>query len=377
MTAPVVSVIMAAYNGAALIRETIASLKAQTMADFEVIIVDDCSTDNTRAVLQSIADARFQIIESSVNQGPVKTRNIAVGHARGRYIAALDQDDLCYPQRFARQVAYLESHPEIALVAGAATLLENGAIRPSALPAITTPHLVEWMLGLLNPIVWSTVMLRSNVAQNLRPFGRPELLYAEDFDLYHRMLRHGGIARIDDPVLHYRIHAGGASQCYTKTMLDSSTRVLAESHADIFGAEAPARATLLIQHVMVGQPITDRATLAAMGETLTMLQQHFIDRRRPGPDDLRLIRWETARLWAKLGRAGLRSGKLVLADVLAVRPNHLSLGYAGPNELLVSGLVGSVRALRGVRRPESSTQKDPTVQTRACGGGRSQSRTSH
>ena len=105
MTAPVVSVIMAAYNGAALIPETIASLTAQTFGDFELVVVDDCSTDDTLALLRSYHDPRIRVIAAETNQGPVRTRNRAFAEARGRYIAALDQDDQCPPERFARHVA--------------------------------------------------------------------------------------------------------------------------------------------------------------------------------------------------------------------------------------------------------------------------------
>lgn len=345
---PSVSVIIAAYNGAALIGATIDSLKAQTLTDFEAVIVDDCSTDKTRDVLRAVDDPRFRVIEAESNQGPVRTRNRALAAATGRYIAALDQDDLCTPDRLATQVAYLESHPEVVLVASAADVLEDGALYPSPLPAVTTPALVEWMLWVCNPLVWSSVMVRGEVARRLDPFTRPEILYAEDFDLYHRLSAHGRIARIDAPLLHYRRHAGGASQRYTETMRASATRVLAERHAALFGEAAPDHADRLVRHVMLGDPVPDRAALSALGESLTALQAAFIAAYRPSAEDRKLIRWQTARLWARIGRAGLRSGRLNLADVVAVRPDHLGLGYAGLDALLSARLVGATRHL--VRR---------------------------
>src|SRR3546814_3027377 len=111
MSAPIVSVIMAAYNGAALLPETLASLQAQTFGDFELIVVDDRSPDDTLALLHGWSDHRIHVIAAAENQGPVKARNRAFAQARGRYIAALDQDDICLPDRFARQVAYLDANP--------------------------------------------------------------------------------------------------------------------------------------------------------------------------------------------------------------------------------------------------------------------------
>src|SRR3546814_5613232 len=103
MSAPIVSVIMAAYNGAALLPETLASLQAQTFGDFELIVVDDRSPDDTLALLHGWSDHRIHVIAAAENQGPVKARNRAFAQARGRYIAALAQDDICLPDRFARQ----------------------------------------------------------------------------------------------------------------------------------------------------------------------------------------------------------------------------------------------------------------------------------
>ncbi|MBX9814511.1 MAG: glycosyl transferase family 2 [Proteobacteria bacterium SG_bin5] len=340
---PAVSVIIAAYNGAALIGATIESLKAQSLADFEAVIVDDRSTDSTRDVLRAIDDPRFRVIEAETNQGPVYTRNLALAHARGRYIAALDQDDLCAPDRLAAQLAYLEANPRVVLVAAAADVLEDGALSPSPLPAVTTPALVEWMLCVCNPLVWSSVMIRGDVARRLDPFTRPEILYAEDFDLYHRLSAHGRIARLDTPLLHYRRHAGGASQRYTDTMQASATRVLAERHAALLGQAAAAGAGLLVRHVMLGAPVPDRATLARLGDLLATLQAAFLAQAAPSAEDRALIRWQTARLWAQIGRSGLRAGRLRLADVLAVRPDHLGLGYAGLDALVHARLVGAAR----------------------------------
>lgn len=344
---PAVSVIMAAYNGAGLIGETIASLQAQTLTDFEVVIVDDCSTDTTRDVLRAIDDPRFRVIEADANQGPVRTRNRALAAARGRHIAALDQDDLCAPTRLAEQLAWLEAHPDTVLVASATDVLIGSAHAVSDLPAITTPALVEWMLWICNPLVWSSVMIRGEAARALTPFTRPELLYAEDFDLYHRLRAQGRIARIDRPLLSYRSHEGGASQRYVDTMLASAGAVLAELYAPVFGDAAKARADLIVTHVMQRAPVPDRATLVLLGQTLVTLQQAFIAQTDLTPEDRKLIRWQTARRWAQIGRAGLRSGQLSLADTVAVRPDHLGLGYADPGSLLMSAAIGRLRGLRG------------------------------
>lgn len=345
-TAPTISVVMAAYNGSALIGATIDSLRAQSFSDFEVVIVDDCSTDDTLALCRAIDDPRFRVIASDQNQGPVRARNRAFDEARGRYIAALDQDDLCHPNRFAAQVAYLDANPDCVLLGTATNQLEDDVLRTSALSPITRPALIEWMLHICNPLVWSSVMLRRDVAQQLSPFTRPDILYAEDFDLYHRMARLGRIARLDAELLTYRSHSGGASQRHTQIMEASATRVLVERHEPLFGDATELRARLLVRHVMARAAVPDRGQLALLGDTIARLQDDFIARHDLDEEDIRLIRWETARLWGRIGRAGLRSGSIDLSDAVAVRPDHMGLGYARLDELVLSGLIGGVRRAR-------------------------------
>ncbi len=346
MSIPAVSVIMAAYNGAAWLPATLESLSAQTFGDWEAIVVDDCSTDETRHLVARWSDRRVRLVALERNGGPVRARNRAAAEARGRYLAALDQDDVCRPERFARQVAWLDAHPHAAALGTAVEFMTaSGQVRPSGYPPTTTPGLIDWLLGIENPLVWSSMMIRADAARRLDPFTRPEQLYAEDCDLYHRLRPCGTIARLDEPLLLYRQHEAQASQRFTDTMQASAARVLAARHAEWLGEGAARAANLLVRHVMARLPVPDRATLAELGALIGRLQAHHLDAHDPDPQTRALIRWETSRRWARIGRAALRSGALTLADVLAVRPPHLGLGHAGLETLMVSGLVGGGRRL--------------------------------
>lgn len=345
MTAPTISVIMAAYNGAALLPETLATLDAQTFGDFEVIVVDDRSTDSTREVIAGWPDARVRLVALEQNGGPVRARNRAFAEARGRYIAALDHDDLCHPERFARQVAYLDAHPDIVLLGTAANILEDGVVSASRYAPVTTPHLVAWLSRIENPLVWSSVMVRADAARRLDPFTRPDILYAEDFDLYHRIQPLGRIARLDTPLMVYRSHPGGISKRFTETMEANTRRVLAGAYAPVFGDRAETIAGLVAEHLMAKRPVPDRATLATLGKALAALQEAYLATNDCDAQDRGLIKWETALRWAQVGRTGLRAGTITVADVIAVRPEHLGLGYAGVEALMWSGLVGGARRI--------------------------------
>ena len=330
---PTVSVIMPTYNGADLVGETIASLRAQTFGDFELIVVDDCSTDGTPDMIDAVGDPRIRVIRAPENRRVVLTRNAAFAEARGRYIAALDHDDLCHPERFARQVAYLDAHPGIVLVGTAANVLHDGAILPSGLAPLSTPPVIEWLMRIENPLVWSSVMIRADAARKLDPFQRPSRVYAEDFDLYHRISAYGGIARIDDALLTYRRHGGGASQVQAQAMGDRAADVLAEVYAPVFGDTAAATAALIVRHVMGQQPVPDRATLEAVGEALVRLQEDFLARTRPDPESRSLIRWENR---AALGAD--RAGRLAHRRVA---PGRCHVGAPGASRPRLCGDRGT------------------------------------
>ena len=113
---PIVSVILPAYNVEKYVAEAIDSILAQTFSDFELIAVDDGSTDNTLAVLQSFNDSRLRVIQNKNNKGISETRNIAIAQARGSYLALQDADDISHPQRLAIQVDFLEHNQHIGVV---------------------------------------------------------------------------------------------------------------------------------------------------------------------------------------------------------------------------------------------------------------------
>jgi glycosyltransferase involved in cell wall biosynthesis len=113
---PRVTVVMAVYNAAQFLREAIASVLSQTYTDFELIVVDDASTDDSSAILRSYNDPRIRIIRHQTNLGASLSRNDALAAARGELIAIMDADDVCAPTRIERQVEFLQAHPAVGLV---------------------------------------------------------------------------------------------------------------------------------------------------------------------------------------------------------------------------------------------------------------------
>ncbi|MDG2532229.1 glycosyltransferase [Sphingomonas sp. HITSZ_GF] len=345
MSAPTVSVIMPAYNGAAWIGATIDSVLAQDFTDWELVIVDDCSTDDTRALLARLTDPRITVLHAEQNGGPVLARNQAFAAARGRYIAGLDQDDLCKPGRFAAQVAHLDANPGTVLVATAAELLENGQVTPWPGDHALTPAVIDWLLLTQNPLVWSTVMFRADAARLLSPFERPQVRYAEDFDLYHRLSRFGQIARLDEAQLLYRCHPGGASKKFAEMMAASAARVLAERYLPVFGEdEAQANAELVVRYFMAREPVPDLLILGQLSRILAALHADHVARTPLTPQERIEVDGEHARLWWLVARPALRQGAVTLRQAMAVLPDSVHLPANDPDRL-ISPLIGRVRAI--------------------------------
>lgn len=340
--APTVSVIMAVYNGARLLPATLASLRAQTLTDWELIAVDDCSKDDSVAVLRSLGDPRIRVIQSACNEGPVAARNRGFAQARGHYIAGLDQDDVALPARFLRQTSFLDDHSDTVMVSTAGDLLLEGRRAPGVWQRPLSPALIDWLMQLRNPIVWSSVMFRAEAARRLDPFERPECRYVEDFDLYHRLRRFGRLAQIDEVLTLYRSHVDGASKVYKAVLRANSAKLMQETHAQVLGADAADFAVLLVRHLMAGEPVPDAATLNRLFAGIEQIRAAF-GRRGYTPGELAEVDADISRLWWQLCRTGVRAGTLFFHSAFA-RPASVSLGSAA--DLAVSQVLGGMRAMR-------------------------------
>jgi glycosyltransferase involved in cell wall biosynthesis len=304
---PKVSVLMATYNGAGFIRASVNSLLAQTFRDFELIIVDDCSTDSTPDILRSFDDPRIRIFHNETNLGVVLSRNRCLTHATGEYIAMQDHDDLSRPTRLAKQAAFLDANPGVVLLGTAAHTLEDGRIYPPKRPATSSPALLAWLLLVANPLICSSIMFRAAAARQLEEFMRPGYTYADDFDLYHRIQRIGAIARLDKPLTVYRLHQTNASRTHEDLMTDNAVRVLTPAYTAWFGNEAAEAAALVQRHIAALRPVPDRATLKRLHVVLRHLTESFLA-HGVSTADRELILDHAEELWRRCIRGARRQG---------------------------------------------------------------------
>jgi len=130
MSVPRVTVTMMVYNAERYLRQAIDSVLNQTFTDFELLFLDDASTDRSLEIIQSYSDPRIRLIRNENNRGVAYSRSKALPLARGEYVAVLDADDVALPERLQVQVSYLDSHPDICLVGSSCQVIEeDGSVR--------------------------------------------------------------------------------------------------------------------------------------------------------------------------------------------------------------------------------------------------------
>ena len=207
MNPPLVSVIMSVYNGEKYLVQAIDSILNQTYQNFEFIIIEDCSTDNSLDILEEYAkkDSRIKIIKKEKNigiKGFIKNLNLGISIAKGKYIARMDADDISLPERFQKQVDFLENNPEITLLGAQLNLInEQNKITGEAIGALQHRDIVKKItsqIQLFHPVI----MFRKD--QNIQY--REKFIYCEDYDLYLNLITQGKkLANINEKLLHYRI----------------------------------------------------------------------------------------------------------------------------------------------------------------------------
>lgn len=206
---PILSVVMTVYNGDKYLRESMDSVLAQTFSDFELIIINDGSTDNTAKILSSYKDSRIKVINQP-NKGLVASLNRGIKAASGKYIARHDADDSSEPSRFAKQVKILDDHPNVVIVGTSMRVMDSQSkILHEHLVLIGDSELRQELL-VRSPFAHGSVMFKKDVAIKAGLYNQ-KYWPAEDYELWLRMCDYGELANIDEPLYTYREHEGGIS----------------------------------------------------------------------------------------------------------------------------------------------------------------------
>lgn len=215
---PKVSMIMPVYNSEKYVGAAIESVLRQTLTDFELIIIDDCSSDKSAEIIQSYKDNRIVYIHNATNQGFLYGLNYGMDIAKGDYYARLDNDDICYPTRLEKQVKFLETHKEVALLGTRKDLLIDGKIVHEKELPIATPEELKFSLLFGNYcMAHSSFMMPMEVLR--KNYVRYEtFLQTPDHHIQLTMAKLGKIAMLEEPLIAWRIHPEQSTQIRSQNM---------------------------------------------------------------------------------------------------------------------------------------------------------------
>jgi hypothetical protein len=224
---PTVSVLMPVYNGEHYLREAMDSIFEQTLTDYEFLIIDDGSNDESANIIRSYRDSRIVFMQNDQNRGLVYSLNRGLQYARGEYIARMDQDDISLSTRLTSQVEYMDTHPQIGLCG---TWMEVMGDRSGQ---IMKYHHdcddIKCLLLFVSVVAHPTVIMRRNVlADSLLQYS-DTFQHAEDYELWLRLSRKTNITNLNEVLLKYRISPGQITQKHRSEQLQCHMRVQVEA----------------------------------------------------------------------------------------------------------------------------------------------------
>jgi len=208
---PLISVILPVYNGEAFIYQAIESVLNQTFSDFELIIINDGSTDKSAEIILSFHDERIKYIENESNLKLIQTLNKGLDFSTGKYIARMDADDVCHPQRFEKQVEFLSTHPNYILCGTWAKIINNSNEITGRIKRIDRHELLKANLLFTTPFIHPSVMFNAELLKNERYSATA--LHCEDLELWLRLASNTNnhFATIPEYLLSYRWHTTNIS----------------------------------------------------------------------------------------------------------------------------------------------------------------------
>ncbi|MBN8702669.1 MAG: glycosyltransferase [Bacteroidetes bacterium] len=277
-TIPLVSIILPVYNCEKYLASSVESILNQSFSDFELIIINDGSKDNTLSVIKAFNDSRIVLIDQQ-NQGLAKALNNGIRLSRGKYIARQDADDLSYKERLLKQVNYLHSNPSVYLVGTWARIIdENGNDTGRAHHHPKENCTLKFDLCFDNPFVHSSIMMRREIIDTVGVYDYAVHHLVQDFEYWFRISQKFEIANIPEILLDYREVNSGISK--TTLAQESSAAVVAKQsaqHISFYLSESHKKYGIILaqlHHGTLSEPI-DKTTYLNLLECLDSIDNYL------------------------------------------------------------------------------------------------------
>ena len=253
---PLVSVLIPCYNCEEYVEEAVMSIIKQTYSNLEILVIDDGSTDNTKTILQRLAqkDSRIRYIKNEENLKLIKTLNKGLDLCNGKYIARMDADDISLPTRIEKQVNFLETHPEIGVVG---TYIQIFGVRKSVWKMDTKDKYIRAHLFCNSSFAHPSVMMRTSILRDNHLYYNTDYPHAEDYKLWCDIAQYTKLANIPEILLFYRINENQVSNKYNKEQKETAQRIreeyindfLAERNVPInFSSQSTINEILQLRH---------------------------------------------------------------------------------------------------------------------------------
>jgi glycosyltransferase involved in cell wall biosynthesis len=223
---PEITVLMPVYNASEYVRKTIDSILNQTFTDFEFLIINDGSSDDSEEIIKSYSDPRIRLVNNEKNLKLIATLNRGINLAQGKYIARMDADDICLPTRLEKQYKVMEEDPEIALCGTGIKMMGKKFFQPIV---ITDPERIRNVMRAFNIFFHPTVMFRKSVLIENNFRYNPDYLHAEDYQLFQLMSEKHKLINIDETLLLYRLSPGGISRVHNTDQQMMTYRITTEA----------------------------------------------------------------------------------------------------------------------------------------------------
>ena len=251
---PRVTVLLPVFNGGPHLGPAIESVLAQTMADFELLVLDDGSTDGSLEVARSCRDPRVRVVENGRNLGLTATLNRGLREARAPLIARQDADDLSAPDRLSAQAEAMARRPDLALLGTQADVIDSGGRHAGSIVRSCEQGSIRWELLFDNAFVHSSVMFRREVVLDEAGGYDEALRYCQDYALWTRLVRAHAVANLGRALVRCRVH--GASMTTTggeANRRESEAMIVANLRATL-GAEVTEADAAVVPKLRLGLP---------------------------------------------------------------------------------------------------------------------------
>ncbi len=348
---PQVSVLMAVHNGLPYLREAVQSILAQTFRRFEFVIVDDASTDKSLDTLREIHDPRIRIVQNESNLGLTQSLNVGLDACCGDYVARMDADDICLPERLMLQKRYLDTHPGVGVIGGQVEYIDDMGQSKGTSSMPVNSAVIAWRLHFHNVLYHPTVMFRRELVCGLGGYDNM-FSVAQDFELWSRISGETTIGQLDERVLKYRQHAGNITQGSSFEQTHYADMCIQRNLAQLAGEPVESARKRELCQLMGAYGIKEPAVSPEAIEQLQDMMERWMQRRQLNAEDAGSVRNDLTHRFVQY--AMQLPGR-------AASQHLLKVAFARDANLTTQSILDTVRNSRAQVRDTKRSSKEATM----------------